>query len=188
MRHSKTIGYASVLVVGLLFGGCTTTTIKPELVAPPAEPYSRVAVGKITAADALWEGRLPFLRRGLVEQLSQDGHFTEILDPAPEQLAPGTVLITGRVTEVEKGNRALRAIIGFGAGRSYASGLFRLYDDDGTELAKFQSRKAYSGGIGIGGWDLLDMDELMEKLGKETGESVGRWVRGEGLEPPKQGG
>ncbi len=79
----------------------------------------------------------------------------------------------------------LRWLIGFGAGSAHASGSFKLSGADGATLASFESRKAYAGGIGLGGLDLVDIDELMEKLGEETGKSIGRWVRGEDLAPPQ---
>lgn len=175
---------ASAPIFGLLLCACTTTTIKPSVATAPSEEYFTVAVGDITTDDPLWESRLIFLRHALVEQLRQEEHITDVLDPAPEPLPTGAILVTGTLTEVEKGNRALRALIGFGAGRAYANGEFDLHDDEGSRLVSFQSRKAYSGGFGIGGFDLVDIDELMEKLGQETGKTIGRWVRGEGLEPP----
>ena len=144
-----------------------------------------MAIGEITAADPSWELRLPFMRDALVEQLRSDEFFTRVLDPAPETLPADAVLLTGEVTEVEKGNRTLRWLIGFGAGSAHAIGNFELSGDDGATLASFESRKAYAGGFGIGGLDLVDIDELMEKLGEETGKSIGRWARGEDLAPPQ---
>jgi hypothetical protein len=53
--------------------------------------------------------------------------------------------------------------------------LFEVADQDGKVLTKFQSRKAYSGGAGIGGFDLVDMQDLARKLGEDTAESIVRW-------------
>jgi hypothetical protein len=53
--------------------------------------------------------------------------------------------------------------------------LFEVADQDGKVLTKFHSRKAYSGGAGIGGFDLVDMQDLARKLGEDTAESIVRW-------------
>ena len=103
---------------------------------------------------------------------------------APEKLPPSSILLSGKITEVDKGSKALSFIIGFGAGKAHASGLFRIRDDSGDVLAKFESREAYSGGAGIGGVDLLDVDDLMQRLGEETANSVIRWSQGGSLKPP----
>jgi hypothetical protein len=96
------------------------------------------------------------------------------------------VLVTGQVTEVQKGNKALRLLVGFGAGAASASGVFELSDDDDTTLARFTSSKGYAGGAGIGGFDLVDIDDLMQQLGKETADTIIRWTKGESLVPPGQ--
>lgn len=176
----------SLLVFSGLVSSCTSTIITPQVVQPAARHYQTLAVGDIWVADTLWEGRLPFLRRGLTERLREKGAFVEILDPAPEVLPPQTVLVTGQVTDVQKGNKALRLLIGFGAGAASASGVFELSDDDDTTLARFTSSKAYAGGAGIGGFDLVDMDDLMQQLGKETADTIIRWTKGESLVPPGQ--
>lgn len=62
--------------------------------------------------------------------------------------------------------------------------MFEIADAQGITLTRFSGRKAYSGGVGIGGFDMLDMDELMSELGVATAESVIRWSKGESLEPP----
>ena len=175
-----------LLAVGIFLASCTTTTITPEVVNAPSRDYDKVVIRDIGVADELWEPRLPYLRRALVAKLREDEKFTEVLDPAPELLPEDAIVISGQVTNIDKGDKALRFIIGFGAGRAKAAGLFSIHDSQGTILARFESRKAYSGGAGIGGFDMLDMDELMEELGEETARSIIRWAKGEPLEPPKK--
>ena len=185
-RGSRLVVAVSLLVFSGLVSSCTSTIITPQVVQPAPRHYQTLAVGDIWAADTLWEGRLPFLRRALTERLREKGAFVEILDPAPDVLPPQTVLVTGQVTDVQKGNKALRLLIGFGAGAASAAGVFELSDDDGTTLARFASSKAYAGGAGIGGFDLVDMDDLMQQLGKETADTIIRWTKGESLVPPGQ--
>jgi uncharacterized protein DUF4410 len=175
-----------LFAAGMFLAACTTTTITPQVVNAPSRDYDKVVIGDITAADQLWETRLPYLRRGLAAQLREDAEFTEVLDPAPDAVPEDAIIISGEVSEVEKGSKALRFIIGLGAGRAKAAGMFSIHDARGTLLARFESRKAYSGGAGIGGFDMLDMDEIMEELGKETALSIIRWAKGEPLEPPQK--
>lgn len=175
-----------LLAVGIFLSSCTTTTITPEVVNAPKRDYHKVVIRDIGATDQLWESRLPYLRRALVAKLRENEQITEVFDPAPEAVPEDAIVISGDVTEIDKGNKALRFIIGFGAGRSKAAGTFSIHDAQGTVLARFESRKAYSGGAGIGGFDMLDMDEMMEELGEETALSIIRWTKGEPLEPPKK--
>jgi len=174
-----------LLVVGIFLPSCTTTTITPEFVQAPTRDYDKVVISDIGVADELWEARLPYLRRALVAKLREDEKFAEVIDPAPNPVPKDAIVISGKVTEFDKGDKALRFIIGFGAGRAKAAGLFSIHDAQGMILAQFESRKAYSGGAGIGGFDMIDMDELMQKLGEETAQSIIRWAKGEPLEPPK---
>ncbi len=96
----------------------------------------------------------------------------ELVQPAPREMIdtvvvaagavpPSAVVISGKLTEIDKGSTAARWIIGFGAGRAIARGTFEIKDTDGVTLARFEGRKAYSGGAGIGGANFLDMDDLV---------------------------
>lgn len=174
----------SLLAFSVLATSCTSTRISPKEITPALKTYQHLAVGEIGVVDELWEGHLPFLRRGLKDRLQEKGEFGTILDPAPDTLPPNTLLVTGQVTNVEKGNEALRLLIGFGAGAESISGDFALYDESGTQLGAFQSNKSYAGGVGIGGVDLMEMDDLMQKLGEETADAIIRWTKGEPLLPP----
>lgn len=173
------------LFLAMFLSSCTTTTITPKTVQSPARNVDVVAIGDIESDDEIWGSRIPYLRRGLLARLREEGGFAGVLDGTPSVVSENGITVSGKVTEVDKGNRALRFIIGFGAGRAIAAGSFQIIDRDGAILAQFEVRKAYSGGAGIGGLDMLDMDELMQKLGEETADSIIRWANGESLEPPK---
>ncbi|RMD62325.1 MAG: DUF4410 domain-containing protein [Alphaproteobacteria bacterium] len=174
-----------ILALGLLLSACTTTTIEPTLVTKPMRVYDTVFIGDIDSSEKIWQGRLPYFREGLVDKLHEAGLFTQVSDTVPETLPESAILVSGTVTEVDKGNKALRFLIGFGAGRARVEGNFAIADKSGV-LARFTSAKAYSGGAGIGGIDMMDMDELMTALGEVTAESIIRWSKGESLEPPKK--
>lgn len=176
----------ALLMLGALLPACTTTTIEPELVQTPGQTYETIVVGEIAVEQDIWQGRLPYLREGLIGKLKESGAFSQVLETVPEQVGSSAIILTGTVTEVEKGNKALRFLIGFGAGRARAEGVFEIQDSQRAVLARFTSAKAYSGGAGIGGFDMIDMDELMGELGTATAESVIRWSNGESLEPPRK--
>ncbi len=173
-----------LVAAGIFLASCTSTTVTPEVVNAPSRDYDKVVIGDIGVADELWDTQLPYLRRALVAKLREDEEFTEVFDPAPDPVPEDAVVISGQITEIDKGDKALRLIIGFGAGQEEVAGLFSIHDSQGQILARFESRKTYSGGAGIGGSDLLDMNDLMEELGEETAHSIIRWAKGEPLEPP----
>lgn len=175
---------AAMLLVGL--GACTTATITPEFVKPAKQTVHTVAIGDITTDEELWQLYIPHFRHGLINKLNESDAFEEVLETAPETMLPGAVLITGKLTEIDKGSAAARWIIGFGAGREKARGEFQISDDAGLALARFQSWKAYSGGAGIGGAGFVDIEDLVEELGQQVAGSVIRWSRGEPLEPPNE--
>ena len=176
---------APVVAIVVLLGACTTTTITPELVQPaPEQNIDTVVVAELTSEDELLELYIPHLRQGLVARLREAEDFKEVIVGSASPAPPAAIVISGKLTEIDKGSTAARWIIGFGAGRAIARATFEIKDAGGATLARFESRKAYSGGAGIGGADFLDMDDLVRKLGEETANSLIRWSNGEPLEPP----
>ena len=188
MRNSLASGWfrlAPVVAIVVLLGACTTTTITPELVQPaPEQKIDTVVVAELTSEDELLELYIPHLRQGLVARLREAEDFREVIVGSASPAPPAAIVISGKLTEIDKGSTAARWIIGFGAGRAIARATFEIKDAGGATLARFESRKAYSGGAGIGGANLLDMDDLVRKLGEETANSLIRWSNGEPLEPP----
>jgi hypothetical protein len=172
-RHKFRIAALAVLLASV--AACTTTTIKPAAVQKPAEHYQNIAVGDVAAKDVLWNTYSIELRRGLIAGLTDSKKFAQVLDPAPQPLPPSTILVTGQVTEADKGDAALRWIVGFGAGRAHVTGDFQLADAAGNVVAHFTTRKAYSGGAGIGGAGLVDMDDLAKQAGEETAAAIVKW-------------
>ncbi len=177
--------WAALLFLVVFLAGCTTTTVTPEFVQPPAMKYQVVAVGDISIVDKqLWGQLAPHFRRAFIERIRKEKTFTGALDLAPNPLPTEGLLFTGKITEVDKGSKAARLIIGFGAGRAKVRGQFQIRDASGKVLVKFESKKAYSGGVGIGGADFLDMQDLMAKFGEDVAGSLISWSKGQGLEPP----
>jgi len=174
-----------VVTIVVLLGACTTTTITPQMVRPaPEQKIDTVVVADLTSEDELLELYIPHLRQGLVARLREAGDFREVIVGSVSPAPPAAIVVSGKLTEIDKGSTAARWIIGFGAGRAIARATFEIKDAGGATLARFESRKAYSGGAGIGGANFLDMDDLVRKLGEETANSLIRWSNGEPLEPP----
>ncbi len=188
MKKSRGLIYLAIAAVGIGLGGCTTTTITPSLATVPTQSYERVAIGTVGIVKQYgqWGSLLPHFRHALVARLNKDTAFATVLDPAPANLPRSSILLSGNITLVNKGSKAARWIIGFGAGRAQVAGIFEIRDASGRLMASFESRKAYSGGAGIGGADFLDMEDLIQQLGTETANSVIRWSNGQSLKPPTQ--
>jgi hypothetical protein len=171
--------YTSPALTLLLLIGCTTTILQPQLLRQPAIAYRVIAVGSVSAADEdLGHSAAVFARRGLVAELIKSQQFAEVLDSAANPPQPGSLLTSGKVTEIDKGSTALRFLIGFGAGRARMTGEFKLADASGAALAQFSVIKEYSGGAGIGGADLVDMDTLATQLGEAAASAIVKWNQG----------
>ncbi len=182
---SRWFRLAPVVAIVVLLGACTTTTITPELVQPaPEQKIDTVVVAELTSENDILNLYIPHLRQGLVARLREAEDFREVIVGSASPAPPAAIVISGKLTEIDKGSTAARWIIGFGAGRAVARATFEIKDAGGATLARFESRKAYSGGAGLGGANLLDMDDLVRKLGEETANSLIRWSNGAPLEPP----
>lgn len=156
---------------------CTTTTVTPIGEQKAPHTFSAVTLGEIVPADKLWAGAAERFRRGFIARLQE----TKALEVAQSATA-GTLRVSGQITQIDKGDRALRFLIGFGAGSAHVEGRFQITDAAGTVLSQFTTGKTYAGGMGIGGAaDFLDMDDLVEKLGAATADAVVSWAKGGGL-------
>ena len=170
--------------------GCTASHVQTRRAEHPEAKPATLALEPLRFQDRLWEPLGPHFERGLRERLSEEQAFAEIFSPPPQPLGSSAVLLSGTITEVDKGSAALRWLVGFGAGKQKVAGTFRLLDPGGRTLAEFDAEESYMGGAGIGGISFLDMEDLMRKFGRHVAERVVRWSRGlplaeEGPERPK---
>jgi hypothetical protein len=181
--REDTVRQAILLMVGLLWlAACTTSTITPQVEVKPTQAYQTIALGDVDVADKIWAPQVEHFRRAFIARLKESNAFATVTEQPPATPAAGVLTVSGQITEIDKGSRALRAIVGFGAGRARAQGDFKITDANGAVLASFTSAKAYSGGAGIGGFDLVDIDDLMEKFGSDTADAVVHWSKGEPLD------
>jgi len=181
---SQTLRLPLLLAVMLTGGviGCTFKEVTPEVLKAPTQKYPVIVVGDITVEDKLWEYLVPHFRRGLVKELTEQKAFDAVLDAAPTPMPDSAVLVTGNITEIDKGNLALRWLVGFGAGKAQVSGAFEIRDSGGQALAKLKASESYLGGAGIGGAGFLDMEDLMRRFGETMADKITMWSRGEKLE------
>jgi hypothetical protein len=179
MRTLRRLSAATLLLTGVIaMSGCTGTTVKPGLTHRDArKTYSTVAVGQISGSDELWHNYTIEIHRELAAELIASKAFSQVLDSFPTAPAADALMVSGRITEVEKGSPVARWIVGFGAGRAHMAAEFELKDASGNQLGNYSVRKTYAGGAGIGGAGFLDMDDLASKLGKAAAESLAEWEK-----------
>lgn len=170
----------------LLLGACTTTSIRPMTQIKPTQTYTTVSLGNIAVYDSIWATQVEHFRRGFVARLNETKAFANVINPAGAAPPADGITLSGKITEIDKGDKVARVLIGMGAGRERVNGLFEIADASGAVLARFENAKAYSGGAGIGGFDMLDLDELMEKFGADTADAVVRWSKGQTLDDTSQ--
>lgn len=179
MKPHCGIRAAIVLFTGsVALSGCTGTTVLPNVAHQAVtKKYSTVAIGDITASDELWHSYAIEIHRALATELAESKSFSQVQDPAPAPLSIDALVISGHITDVDKGSAAARWIVGFGAGRAHMTAEFELKDGGGNHIGTYSVRKTYAGGAGIGGAGLLDMDDIAEKLGKAAAESLANWAK-----------
>ena len=97
-------------------------------------------------------------------------------------MTPNSIVLSGTITEVNKGSQAARLFVGMGAGQERIQGAFEIKDAGGQSLIRFTQRKSYLGGLGMGGADFLGMDELTFRYGEAVAESISSWLHGKKLE------
>jgi hypothetical protein len=176
-RQSRTL----CLALLLLSGACTTVTVTPQTANPPpalAQTYRAVVLGAVDTKEQQFAYLVPFFREGFVRRLNELKAFDSVSDNSPMPPAPGTLVITATLTDVDKGDAALRFLIGMGAGRERAGALITAKNNDAATLGSFEVRKAYSGGMGIGGASLLDIDDLVKQVGEQAAQSLVDWSQG----------
>ena len=178
------IAAVSVLLALFLAAGCTFGGVTPinMTAAPPKRPTTLI-LGEIQIANPAWTNAPLNFRGRAYDWLTKNPSFDKILTEAPAEPIVESITLTGTITELDEGSAALRFFVGMGAGQAQAKGEFRILGPDGAELARFQARRSYLGGAGIGGAGLLDMDDLVRRLGESVAEMTVQWSRGEPLEP-----
>ena len=171
-------------MVAILVSGCTFTAIKagPESAVPLQSKPRVIVLGNLKAADPLWEPYRLHFARGFVEWFQQNPGVPDVLTDRAAQLPAEAVILTGTITEVDKGNVALRWLVGMGAGQARVKGDFEIVDPTGQVLTQFNARESYLGGAGIGGAGFLDMEDLVRRFAETVAKATRKWANGEPMD------
>jgi hypothetical protein len=132
--------------------------------------------------DKMWDHLVPHFQKGVVAKLKELQSFESVIYPSDGPMPDSAVALSGRITEVEKGNAALRWIVGFGAGQERVKGTFFIRNAQGDELMEFEAEETYAGGLGIGGAGFVDIEDLMLKFGESVAKRTSRWAEGKPIE------
>jgi hypothetical protein len=198
MKHSSIPSLASwcclssrwlgLALLPILAAGCAGTFHEVRTLSPgrtSAEPPTALVLGEVQIADARLSGtekelyRLKF-RQGVEAWFAKTNVFESVLSGT--NVPPRSIVLSGTIGEVEKGSAAARFWVGMGAGQARIQGEFEIKDAAGQSQTRFTARRSYLGGTGIGGSNMLSMDELTFRLGQTVAETIFRWLHGQKLE------
>ena len=178
MRPAQSVLLVLFLAAGCTFGGVTPISVTP----PPPKRPSTLILGEIHVPNPAWAAAPQHFRGRAYDWLTKNPSFEKVLTEPPAEPIPDSITLTGTIVELDEGSAALRFFVGMGAGQARAKGEFQILGPDGAELARFQARRSYLGGAGIGGGGMLDMDELVRRLGEAVAQMTVNWSRGEPLD------
>ena len=178
----ETLGWLGRICGGgilLLSAACTTVTVSPVIPAPAnIQTYRSVTLGAVDAQQPEYAYVIQFFREGFVRRLNELKAFDSVGDNSPNPPGPGTLVVAATMIEVDKGDVALRFFVGMGAGRERAGAHLVIKSADGSTIGTFDVHKAYSGGAGIGGASLIDIEDLTKQVGEQAAQSLVDWSQG----------
>jgi hypothetical protein len=175
----------AVVVAVFAAAGCSSATVTPEDVRPPTATVRTIAVGEIEAGPERWKRLVRFFRNGLVRRLLESEAFDTVLYSAPKSPLPGSITVSGRITDVDEGSEAARLLVGMGFGSAEVAGRFEIAAAGSERLAVFEQRQVSTGGTGRDAhWNPVYVEDLIEQLGEETASTIIRWRDGQDLQPP----
>lgn len=185
-EHHAWVRRMSVRAIGLsiaFFGAaCTTVTVTPETVQKSSQTYRVVVLDKDATTDPKLAYLDTYFREGFLRRLKELKSFEVVSDTIPGTTARNTLFVDGKVTEADKGDALLRGFVGFGAGREHVTALLELKGSDGKSLGQLEIRKAYSGGIGMGGFaNIIDLESLTTQVGEQAAQTLTDWSQGKAV-------
>jgi len=86
---------------------------------------------QLAASDELWRNYTIEIQRELAAELIASKAFSQVLDSTPTAPPADALMVSGRITEVEKGSAAASWMVGLGAGRPHKTTEFELKDASG---------------------------------------------------------
>jgi hypothetical protein len=172
--------------MGFLTVGCVSTfkEVKPLAAgSPPAIKPTALALGPLKLTDVRLsepeqEAMTKAFQSGVGKWCAKHKKLELIKNVEVTNLPPNAILLEGTIAEIEKGSAAARFWVGMGAGQQRAVGEFTVRGPDGAKLTSFTARKSYLGGQGIGGWDMMKLEDLVGELGELAAETTEKWLSG----------
>jgi hypothetical protein len=186
--HCFSLRWLALALLPILAAGCASTFHEVRTLSSsrkPAESPTVLVLGEMQIADARLTGtekelyRLKF-QQGVEAWFAKTNVFESVLRGT--NLPSHCIVLSGTINEVEKGSAAARFWVGMGAGQSRVQGEFEIKDAAGQSQVRFAARRSYLGGSGMGGADMLSMDELTFRLGQTVAETIFKWLHGQKLE------
>lgn len=123
-----------------------------------------------------------YLQTELVRRLRESGLFVRVINASETDYRPGAekaLVLDGEITRLAPGSRALRYMVGFGAGRSKAQAELRFVDaqSEQTVLVTADRRVA---AYGVFGGDSRDhLRESFDDIARDLGKFLVRLNKGE---------
>jgi hypothetical protein len=173
-----------LVVVVFVVSGCTFSTIKPGpdgVLAPPNKP-AFIVLGNVRAADPQWQPYPFHFARGFEEWFRKNPGVPDAVTDRSAPFPADAVILTGTITEVDKGSPALRWLVGMGAGQAHVKGDFEIMTVDGQVLTQFNARESYLGGAGFRGGGFLDMEDVVGRLAETVAKATRKWANGEPID------
>jgi len=123
-----------------------------------------------------------YLQGELVRRLRESGLFTRVINAGETDYTPGTekaLVLDGDITRLAPGSRALRYIVGFGAGRSKAQSETRFLDAQSGKVLMVTADRSVAA-YGIFGGDSRDhLRESFDDMARNLGKFLLRLSKGE---------
>jgi Domain of unknown function (DUF4410) len=183
------VGLLALGLLPILTAGCAGTFHEVRTlssVQPSTQQPTVLVLGDVRITDAYISAtdkevyRLKFLD-GLESWFSKTNIIKSVVLESTNEI-PNSIIISGTITEVNKGSEAVRFLVGMGAGQERIRGEFEIKDAGGQSLIRFAERQSYLGGAGIGGGDFISMEELTVRYGEAVAEDITKWLHGEKLD------
>jgi len=119
-------------------------------------------------------------RDALVQRLSESGAFAGVRAFGDGEVPEDALVVDGRFTVLNPGNRAKRYWGGFGAGKSKVCIEGRVVDANGSELATFSDCRSGTGMFSFGGGKAEGMmSNDVYNSAFNAAEFLALWARGE---------
>lgn len=179
-------GWVALSLIAVILGGwgCAPTAVSHigRIAQPQLGKYDEVIVGDIKGVILTLESKQRFSHK-VLSKLMELGAFRSVtLASSVPGSKSSQITLTGDITKLSEGSRAMQFLIGFGAGASKAEGVFKLINPDGKVLYQFLASTSYAGGLGIGGASFLSIDDLLDRLASSVAEQTTKFIRGEPLQ------